>query len=193
MLSFLSSILFLLLLAQPWTRAAETLLPPDLQRRNVQTTYPDGMRDFVTLSCNVNLATAFCASWSSTFGTSSSHSSLITIPCGKCVTMDHAAADLQLKAGIDIIGKLVFPDGYKLNLQSSLIVVQGELQMTSTKQVTGAPDVRLTMIGSGATLTFTPAGNNVNACKNVATCTAGKKAIIVAGGKVTRKFPFWRS
>lgn len=104
--------------------------------------------------------------------------------------MDHAAADLQLNNGIDIIGKLVFPDGYKLNLQSTLIVVQGELHITSTKQVTGVPDVRFTMIGSDTTLTFTPVGNNANACKNVATCASGKKAIIVAGGKVTRKLLF---
>jgi hypothetical protein len=104
--------------------------------------------------------------------------------------MDHATADLQLNAGIDIIGKLVFPDGYKLNLRSTLIVIQGELHMTSTKQVTGVPDVRFTMIGNDATLTFTPVGNNANNCKNVPTCTAGKKAIIVAGGKVTRKFCF---
>jgi G8 domain len=190
MISFPSSVFSLILLVHPWGSAAEISLPSVLRGRNVQVIPPDGMKDFVPLTCNANLASAPCASWSSTFGTASSYSTRIAIPCGTCVTMDYPAADLQLNGGIDIIGKLVFPDGYKVNLQSTLIIVQGELQMTSTKQVTGVPDVRFTMIGSDATLTFTPVENNANKCKGVATCAAGKKAIVVAGGRVTRKFCF---
>ena len=154
-----------------------------LQQRQLQ---GDGMRDFVPLSCNANLASATCSTWSSAFGPSNSHTSQITIPCGQCITMDHApGGSLELLGGLDVIGKLVFPDGYTLNLSSTKIVVQGELQMTSSKAVDGIPAIRFTMIGSDNTLTFTPVDVNANACKGVSTCSIGKKAIIVAGGKIT--------
>jgi G8 domain len=149
----------------------------------------DGMNDFRTLSCNVNIASATCITWSSTFGTSNSHSTRITIPCGQCVTMDHVGGDLVLLGGLDVVGKLVFPDGYNLNLLSTMIVVQGELQMTSSKAVDGIPNVKFTMFGDDSLLMFTPVDVNTNACKGVSTCSIGKKAIIVAGGKVTGTLP----
>jgi hypothetical protein len=100
--------------------------------------------------------------------------------------MNLSGGSLQLLDGFDIRGKLVFPNGYRLNLTSSAIVVQGELQMTSLKRVDGVPDVIFTMIGSLTNTTFTPVDVNANACKGVSTCTIGKKAIVVAGGKITR-------
>jgi G8 domain len=149
----------------------------------------DDMKDFQPLTCNRNLASAPCGStWSSRFGTKTSHTERIIVPCGECIVMDHTATtNLELLGGIDIIGKLVFLDGYKLNLSSTMIVVQGELQITSTKPVNGIPDIKFTMIGNDNTLTFTPVDVNTNACKGVSTCSVGKKGIIVAGGKVTSK------
>jgi G8 domain len=147
----------------------------------------DGMKDFVPLACNANIASASCSSWSSKFGTASSYSNRLTIPCGECVTMDLAGSSLYLLGGLDVLGKLVFPDGYMLNLQATIIAVQGELVMTASKPVDGAPQVKITMIGNDDTMTFTPIDVNANACPGTSTCAAGKKAIVVAGGKVTRK------
>jgi hypothetical protein len=148
----------------------------------------DDMKDFQTLTCNRNLISTPCGTWSSRFGTKTSHTERIIVPCGECIVMDHTAtADLELLGGIDIIGKLVFLDGYKLNLSSTLIVVQGELQIASTKPVNGIPDIKFTMIGNDNAITFTPVDVNTNACKGVSMCSVGKKGIIVAGGKVTSK------
>jgi G8 domain len=159
------------------------------QKRLLQQAVPaDDIKDFQPLTCNRNLASAPCGTWSSRFGTKTSHTERIIVPCGECIVMDHTAtANLELLGGIDIIGKLVFLDGYKLNLSSTIIVVQGELQITSTKPVNGIPDIKFTMIGNDNAITFTPADVNTNACKGVSTCSVGKKGIIVAGGKVTSK------
>jgi hypothetical protein len=143
----------------------------------------DGMKDFVPLSCNANLDSAPCTSWSNKFGTASSYSNRLVIPCGECITMDLASGNLALVAGIDIIGKLVLPEGYKLNLSSSVIAIQGELAMTSTKTVDGTPNIKITMTGSSDQF-FTPVDVNAGACNGAASCAIGKKGFVVAGGKV---------
>jgi hypothetical protein len=160
--------------------ADASLLRNSISTRNLQV---DGMKDFLPLTCNANLATASCISWTSIFGTATSFTTRLVIPCGQCVTMDVAGGSLDLSGGIDVIGKLVFPDGYKLNLSSSIIAVQGELHMTSTKTVDGVPNIKVTMIGS-VDKTFEPIDVNAKNCNGSITCNAGKKAIIVPGGKV---------
>jgi G8 domain len=149
--------------------------------RNLQV---DGMRDFKPLTCNSALATAQCVPWTTKFGTSTVYPTRVTIPCGQCVTMDLAGGILNLQGGIDIIGKLVFPNGYKLSLTAPVIAIQGELQMTASKPVDGIPNIKFTMVGLND-MYFTPVDVNANACKGVATCNVGKKSIVVAGGKVT--------
>jgi hypothetical protein len=146
----------------------------------------DGMMNFTTLACNANIATATCKSWTTQFGTSNSYNDLMIIPCGVCITMDYTQTQqLDLLGGIDIQGRLVFPDGYQIIITTPMIVVQGELIMTSSKPINGTPDVKITMIGQNDKQTFTPIDNNANACNfGSATCTVGKKAIVVAGGKV---------
>ena len=151
-----------------------------LIKRNMQV---DGMKDFVPLACNANIATASCTPWTSQFGSATTFNERIVIPCGQCVTMDVVGGTLDLLGGLDVIGKLVFPDGYKLNLSSSVIAVQGHLEMTATKTVDGIPNIKITMIGS-VDRSFTPIEANTKACNGAVTCNAGKKGIIVAGGKV---------
>ena len=146
----------------------------------------DGMKDFVPLACNAKIASAKCSSWSDKFGKATSYSARVAIPCGECVTMDLAGGSLALLGGLDVNGKLVFPNKYKLKLSTTMIAVQGELQMTSSKPVNGSPDIIFTMIGD-ANMTFTPIDVNANKCKGLSTCGVGKKGIVVAGGKVTRK------
>ena len=170
----------LLLLAAINVHGAALRRNSEVTSRNLQV---DGMKDFVPLVCNANIATASCTSWTSLFGTSASFSERIVIQCGQCVTMDVVGGTLDLLGGLDVVGKLVFPDGYKLNLASTIIAVQGELKITATKTVDGIPNIKITMIGN-VDQSFTPIGINMRACNGATTCNAGKKGIIVAGGKV---------
>lgn len=145
---------------------------------------PDGFRDFVPLSCNSGLATQPCTPWTTHIGTETSHDSMVTIDCGVCVTMDIATTEtLSLLGGLDIRGKLVFPDNYSLNLEATVIIVQGELEMTASKPVDGEPSLTFTMIGEDD-LFFEPFDNNEGACLGKP-CAIGKKGITVAGGKVS--------
>jgi hypothetical protein len=98
--------------------------------------------------------------------------------------MDMQGGKLTLQQGIDIVGKLVFPDGYKLDLSASIISIQGELEIQATKPVDGVPNIKFTMIGN-FDKTFTPVGENARACNGASSCSVGKKVIVVAGGKVT--------
>jgi G8 domain len=144
----------------------------------------EAIQDFVPLTCNANLGS--CVSWSQTFGTQTQVASRIIVDCGKCITMDHPGPTLTLTAGIDIRGKLIFPDGYSLTLNTASITVQGVLEMTATKPVDGSPLIRIVMIGSDTAQTFTPVDANAAACAG--DCKVGMKAITVAGGQVNRKY-----
>ena len=149
-----------------------------------------GVRNFKPLLCNSEIfrvGSACTRTWSSMFGTTESHSSRIVIPCGVCILMNHASGILNLNGGIDIQGKLVVPDDLPINITTPAIIVQGELSMTSTKPVSGIPKIKVTLVGSND-VTFTPVDVNANACQGSTTCNAGKKAFVVAGGKVTCKF-----
>jgi hypothetical protein len=90
---------------------------------------------------------------------------------------------------LDIQGKLVFPEGYKLQIESHLIVVQGELVIrAATKAIDGVEQVRFTLTGEDEKQTFTPIGENAKKCPGgIATCEVGKKAFVVAGGKMDVK------
>lgn len=147
------------------------------------------MFDFFPLSCNADLDAARCVPWSSRFGTESTVSKRIIIACGECVVMNYAASDtLTLAGGMDIRGKLVFPDnGYSLTLFTPLIAIQGELEMASTAAVDGTPPLRIVLTGQEDQF-FTAVGENQYSCDGDSICNAGKKGIVVAGGKVTSKY-----
>ena len=161
------------------------------------------VKPFKPLHCNANLTTAPCQSWTSMFGTFNKFATLVTVPCGTCIIMDVndrtlGSSPLELLGGIDIHGKLVFPDtgygsNYTLSIIATMMVVQGELSMTSvTKPINGRPNIHITMVGQNINHTFTPVDNNAMGCTigNTVTptpCTIGKKAIVVAGGKVNSK------
>ena len=140
-------------------------------------------KDFQPLLCNAGLASATCKTWSTAFGTGNVHTNRVIIPCGQCITMNHAGTMLDLRGGIEIVGKLVIPNKIKINIVTTAVIVQGELQVTSSKPVDGNPDVKITLTGSDD-IKFTPIDRNANACHGVATCSVGKKPIIVAGGKL---------
>ena len=153
---------------------------------------------FRRLHCNEDLSSAPCVTtWSSMFTKITSHSKEVVIPCGVCITMDHSSsATLTLGGGLDIQGKLIFPNGYQLTLQTPFIRVQGELQMYSTKIPNGEADLRFILTGTDENVTqFLPADSNSDACDgNI--CKVGKKPIVIAGGKLVVEalplgFPTW--
>jgi G8 domain len=142
--------------------------------------------DFVPLSCNANLASASCSTWTGRFGTGAIKTSRVIIPCGQCVTMNHPGPTLTFQDGIDIQGKLVFPNSnINLVVNTPLIVVQGVLDMQATKPVNGLPSIRFVLTG-GNDQSFTPIGSNANACSG-GKCPVGKKSFTVAGGRLNSK------
>lgn len=146
--------------------------------------------DFVPLSCNSNLASASCSTWTSRFGSGATVSSRIIIPCGQCITMNHPGPTLTLQDGIDIQGKLVFPNSnVNLVVNTPLVVVQGLLDMRATKPVDGTPLIRFVLTG-GSEQSFTPIGSNANACGG-GKCSVGKKSFTVAGGKMNGEFEYF--
>jgi hypothetical protein len=145
-----------------------------------------GMNIFVPLSCNAALQMqTSCPSWTSVFGSSTtSFSERVVIACGTCVTMDQQ--NLTLAQGLDIHGKLIFPDGFAVTMRTASLTVQGQLEMHSTGPVDGTPRIRIIMIGDQAQ-TFTPIGENAAKCGSGGSCNVSRKAITVAGGKVNSK------
>jgi hypothetical protein len=148
--------------------------------------------DFVPLSCNSQLSTAPCVSWIATFGSFSTFTTKVQINCGICILMDHAGPSLTFLQGIDIIGKLVFPNGalpYQITIYATSITVQGNLDLQSTyTPVTGTPNIHIVMLGQSDTEFFRPVGENFGACPTddlFGNCRVGRKAITVAGGQVT--------
>jgi G8 domain len=157
-----------------------TIEAGNLKMRSLQT-----VADFVPLSCNSNLAASTCSTWTSRFGTGVTQASRVVIPCGQCIVMNHPGPTLTLQDGIDIQGKLVFSNNYKLAVNTPLLVVQGELEMLATKPVDGVPSIKFLMTGGNDQL-FTPIGQNANACGG-GRCSVGKKSFTVAGGKLNSK------
>jgi hypothetical protein len=160
--------------------------PPDGGTSAVE--LPSPVDDFVPLSCNANLPQATCVGWSVYFGTSAVHNARLLVRCGDCVTMDFGPS-LTLNDGLDIHGKLVFPENYSITLYTAGIVVMGELEMQSTRApITGTPLIRFVMIADDENRAFVPVGENAAACGRLAlagsSCLVGKKSITVAGGKM---------
>lgn len=155
-----------------------------------------GVRPFRQLTCNSEIlkrsgAPPCTTTWVGLFGTSDTFNNLVTIPCGTCVVLNaneinNGSKKLNLLGGIDIQGKLVIPDNdQSLNITTTHIIVQGELSITSTKTITNTPTIRIKLVGTDNTLSFTPMDINAKACNGQTTCVAGKKSVVVAGGKLT--------
>lgn len=142
--------------------------------------------DFVPLSCNNHIAD--CTPWTAKFGTKKIHTRRLIIDCGECVLMDHPGPMLTLLAGVDIRGKLQIlrnKSDSALIINSTMVSVQGVLEMSVTKAVDGKPLITFVLEGNDEQ-SFTPIRENSEACGGNP-CIIGKKAITVAGGKVDSK------
>ena len=143
--------------------------------------------DFTPLACN-NQYTP-CIPWTTKFGTKSEHNVRLFVDCGECIVMDHPGPVVVLGEGIDIRGKLQIiknENDPTLTIKSTMVNVQGELEMSATKTVDGKPLITFIMEGEKS-MSFTPIQENSGACGG-SECSVGKKAITVAGGKVNSKF-----
>lgn len=152
------------------------------------------INDFVPLSCNNGLREEDCVAWSENFGNATEFLTQVVVDCGTCVIIDlsndRAPTGLILRSGLQVLGKLVIADfGEKfLNIQTPSIVVQGELEISSTQPIDGTPRIHVGMIGSDPQ-TFLPVGENSGKCVNEAAsddegCPMDHRAITVAGGKI---------
>lgn len=137
---------------------------------------------FKTLSCNTPMSS--CQSWS-TWYSSQSTSGMATIPCGTCVKLDVADhSTVTLLNGLNIIGKLDVPSTItNVTLSLPLLLVQGELAITTGQTVISPQNLalKILMTGTNSALSFTPSTTGI--CST--SCTAGKKGIVVVGGKLT--------
>mmetsp|Transcript_9179 Transcript_9179/g.27606 ORF Transcript_9179/g.27606 Transcript_9179/m.27606 type:complete len:1426 (-) Transcript_9179:247-4524(-) len=134
--------------------------------------------DFSPLTCNSNLDSATCGSW--TFG--SAPTEQVTIPCGTCVDMSTAPAAVNAAFGINVEGRMHFPDGTETHISTPHLFVQGKLSMDLANGPIGAdPDVKITMTGVSDQI-LTPNDQNAAVCPGG--CNVGPKAVVVAGGEL---------
>jgi hypothetical protein len=145
--------------------------------------------DFVPLSCNEPACNDGTTLWSGQGYRP--EVATVVIPCGMCVTMDFDDSEtLILPLGLDIQGTLIFPDGYRITIETPFVRVQGVLEMIATKSVTDEPSVRILLTGADSSLTsFVPLDENEFACSamgatTASPCTVGNKPIVVAGGRL---------
>ena len=141
--------------------------------------------DFQRLDCNKDLAGTPCRPWSTIFGNSTRYNQRIVIECGTCVTMDHRGPSVRFEKGIDVQGKLVFPNGYKISIETRSIFVQGELEIISTSIITDVPKISVSLFGNQEVM-LRPIQNNRLACEPEG-CKGGERSITVAGGKLNCK------
>lgn len=156
--------------------------------RNLQDMHSNH-NDFVPLSCNQPACKEGTALWSNQRYRPEVRT--VVIPCGLCVTMDFDDSEtLILPLGLDIQGTLIFPDGYRITIETPFVRVQGVLEMIATNSVTDEPSVRILLTGADTSLTsFVPAGENELACSamgatTASPCNVGNKPIVVAGGRL---------
>ena len=126
-----------------------------------------------------------CQPWTTLFGSASSYPNRIVIDCAVCVTMNHT--NFRLDDGMEIRGRLVVPDGTRLTMETTFLVVQGEFDITATQPVNGSPPVSITMIGDNDDQAFTFPSDPSQCTFDSSGCTIGQKGIVVAGGKLRGK------
>lgn len=156
-------------------RGAQRSLPQEVRPREI-----DGYLDFVPLACNNDLPEICSSSFAATYGDLTHFNEPITIPCGQCYNMDLSREDVIFRRGLFIEGKLVFPEKLQLRVVAPMIIVQGELEMSSTtKPVDGKPTITFEMVGENDNQSFTPIHENAYGCSATnPTCEVGKKAIV---------------
>ena len=142
------------------------------------------VHNFVPLDCNQQFTKN--TTWTDFFGSDQiRYNRVLTIPCGVQVEMDFDGPRLLLRKGLEIQGKLTFPENpdQSLTILAPHIAIYGELEILATsKPVDGQFMYKFEMIGHDDHY-LKPMGENVGACTGNQ-CNVGKKVIAVAGGKL---------
>mmetsp|Transcript_7650 Transcript_7650/g.10558 ORF Transcript_7650/g.10558 Transcript_7650/m.10558 type:complete len:1025 (+) Transcript_7650:187-3261(+) len=144
---------------------------------------------FQPLSCNDELSVDDCVIGSSNYlGTLSTvlgttpTGEQVVIPCGKCAVVETTDGSTKsLPDGINVEGMLHFPSTANLTLETTHIVIQGILQMDPPDAAL-RNKVRVRMVGSEDHILY-PHTENESVCDGMV-CNVGKKAIVVAGGRL---------
>jgi len=90
---------------------------------------------------------------------------------------------IVVRGPVNIRGRLDFPDATKVTLETTGIIVQGELSMTSTKLVDGTADITI-RLNEDNDVVLIPDAPNSEACGEGG-CNLGPKPFVVAGGRVS--------
>jgi len=107
----------------------------------------------------------------------------VVIKCNECYTLEGYTNNekISINGTLNIIGRLEIPNGSKVTIETTGIIVQGELDIVSSKIIDGTPDITIQFLGD-EDVTFTPDSTNAQVCSGP--CELGAKPFVVAGGKV---------
>ena len=137
-------------------------------------------------ACNSNsdiLNDSACQPWSTQgFDTANE----VEIPCGVCVKITETIA-LTLPKGMNILGRLLIapPADQQVVLTTDHVVVQGVLSIYTPYAPSTDETVRFVMTNNdGSAHYYTPFGVNANGICDANGCVAGKRGIVVGGGRL---------
>lgn len=159
---------------------------PLARNASIHRALEDTHKFFTPLSCNDQQCQQGSKTWQQ-MGFDSLNGPVV-IPCGVCVTMNYGGDTLVLKYGLDVRGTLNFPNGYSITIETPYVIVQGKLEMTSTRRVSGQPDIKFSITGTDQ-VSFIPEDENEFVCSpsgasKPTACAVGFKPLVVAGGQV---------
>lgn len=144
-------------------------------------------KNFSPLTCNADPAPVEEACATSSVTLSSIHAASTAagttahIPCGTCATVDTVdGSTLAFPRGINVEGMLHFPSSANVVVETTHVFVQGVLKMDAPE---GDNEVRIKMVGTENQF-LVPHSENSMACDATTGCNVGKKAIVVAGGRL---------
>ncbi len=162
-----------------WKNAQDLTVPLEIQEsRSLQSV--NKFESLLDAPCNKDLASDPCTT---TFSSLVQIDSPTIIPCGTCAVVDSNLEESLTLLGLNIEGKLVFPNNRKITIKTPFVYVQGQLDISADAVV--SPDnlaVSFILTGSIDQM-FTPHAYNSNAC-NGRSCAVGKKPFLVAGGRI---------
>jgi len=157
-------------------------------------------------TCNANITSAACASWSDFVASQEDASTAeIKIPCGTCVTLDVTApgnplTTIRLPHGLNIVGKLHIPEHAKVEIITPFVLVQGILRVDPPATGTTIPRgdaAKVTITLTGETdISFKPDEETGNGMQCMTPCNVGSKVVAVAGGTldvnaIDERCPTW--
>lgn len=139
-------------------------------------------------SCNDGVETEPCLDFSSLVEAALSADSAAVVPCGECYAVDYDdSSTVTLPNGLDVLGRLRFPETASVTINTTSVVVQGLWDM---EKPAAGNKVKITLYGTEEKTLYHMSKCGGEGHENALDleCTdvenVGKKPFIVAGGKV---------